>query len=135
MPKAKKLEELVKKHAKKRDRHVKHYDPLEVIHNHVVAVIFISLMFLVGVFMFLSSEHTTIEQTTGNYVLINYSSVANTLSPMHAISGAATSVSSFVEKVRQSPNRSITILTFYCFWLTIFLIINAAMHERQRRKF
>ena len=121
MSRRKTLESLVKG----QERHVKHFDPLEAISHHVVFLVFISLLFLMGAFMFLASEPSA--SPTATYALYEFE-------PITLHKDIATSISDFVENVRHSENRPLVMLVLYTFWIILFGLINMVLYERQVRR-
>jgi len=121
MSRKKSLENIVKR----QDNHVKHFDPVEAISHHVVFLIFISLMFLMGVFMFLTSAPAPDAATT--YALYEFE-------PITIHKDIAEGVSNYVENVRNSENRPLVLLILYTFWIVIFGLINMVLFERKVHK-
>jgi len=119
MKRKKSLESIVKR----QDNHVKHFDPAEAIHHHVVFVIFIAMMFLMGIFMFLMAEPG--DPTA--YAIVQFE-------PITIHHDIANSVSGFIDNVRHSENRPLVLLALYTFWIVIFGLINMVLYERQLRK-
>ena len=122
MAKKNKLEDMIEAKSK----HQCKCDRLELIHNHVLVVVFVAIIFLFSAFMFTLS--TPIEPSvTGNSVLIDYSDIVPNLHIGEV-------VGDFFDSIRDSDNRSFIALTFYTFWIIVFIVINGAMLERQRKK-
>jgi len=121
MSRKKSLENIVKR----QDNHVKHFDPIDAISHHVVFLIFIAIMFLMGVFLFFAASPGPDAATT--YALYEFEPIT-----IHKEIGE--SVSNFVENVRNSENRPLVLLILYTFWIIIFGLINMVLFERNVRK-
>jgi len=108
-----------------KQKHVKHHDPLEPINHHVVFLLFISLLFLMGVFVFLTAAPGEGSATT--YAIMDFNKIT-----IHK--DIASSVSNFISDVRHSENRPLVLLVLYTFWIILFGLINMVLFERQIRK-
>jgi len=119
----KSLESLVKCVAK--DNHVRHFDPIDAISHHVVFVVFISLMFLMGLFLFMTSEPGPTQATT--FAIYEFE-------PVTFHKDIASTVSDFINNVRNSEDRPLVLLALYTFWIIIFGLVNMAIYERNLHK-
>jgi ABC-type transport system involved in multi-copper enzyme maturation permease subunit len=116
------LEGIVEDHGK--HRHVKHYDALDAVNKHVVFLIFLALMFLVGLIMFMFAEPNP-DATA--YAIVEFEPVTIHTEMADAVSGA-------LHSIRLSEDRPLLMLALYTFWIIVFGLINMVIYERQIEK-
>lgn len=117
MKKKKSLETIVKPEP----GHVRHFDPIDAISHHVVAVVFIALLFLASLVMFFLAEPTQEATTYAIY----------TFEPITIHKEIGTGITEFVDSVRHSENRPLVLLSLYTFWIIIFGLVNMVLYERE----
>ena len=121
MSRKKSLERIVEHHAKV--KYVKHFDPLDAISHHVVFVIFLALLFMFGIFMFMTAEQTP--QTATTFAIYEFE-------PITIHKDIANSVSDFIYNIRHSEERAFVLLALYTFWIIIFGLVNTVLFEREK---
>ena len=123
MRRKKSLEGIVK--GNKKPNHVKHFDPTEAIHHHIVLILFISMMFLFSLVLFFTSE--PMPESAVSYAIYEFQPIT-----IHKDIGAG--VSEFIYNVRHSEDRPLVLLTLYTFWIVIFGLVNMALYEKSIHK-
>ncbi|MBN2457854.1 hypothetical protein JXB31_01860 [Candidatus Woesearchaeota archaeon] len=109
------LEKLVEEH-----HNTGHHDPLDLISNHVIMIVFISLLFLGSVFVFLTSVPSDSHATA--YAIVEFKA------PDFAFMD---NVSAFLETIRLSNDQPYFLLTMFVAWIMVVGLINIALHERE----
>jgi hypothetical protein len=115
-----KLEGIIESHQKK-----EHHDPLDIISNHVIVIVFISLLFLASVFMFLSSEPNQDNLTA--YAVVEYKDITPEFKIFDKISLA-------LENIRNSNDQPYLLMTLFVGWIMVAGLINIALHEKELKK-
>jgi hypothetical protein len=101
--------------------HVKHFDPLEAVSHHIVFIIFLSMLFLVALFMFFMADPATEAPTA--YAIVEFE-------PITIHQDIANAIGSALHSIRQSEDRPLLMLALYTFWIIVFGLINMVIYER-----
>jgi hypothetical protein len=104
---------------------IEHHDKLDIIANHVIVIVFISLLFLASVFMFFTSEPNTENATA--YAIVEYKNVIPDFKVFDKISSG-------LEDIRNSNDRPYLLLMMFVGWIMVAGFINIALHEKEIKK-
>jgi hypothetical protein len=119
-PKDLKLEGIIETH-----QHKEHHDPLELISNHVIVIVFISLLFLASVFMFFTSEPNNDNSTA--YAIVEYKNLVPDFKVFDKISSG-------LESIRNSNDQPYLLMMMFVGWIMVAGLINIALHEKELKK-